>query len=90
MAKGKLYPWWGWVLFAALVGMAVYHNWPRHEITPEEGRALSAAADRDIQREAERRCQGVSDRLMDACIAAMKERIDYEDRVLYYQEQDER
>jgi hypothetical protein len=59
------------------------------KLSPEEQQRIATEGNREIQAEAEKRCAGVSDRLMDACIAAMKERIDYEDRIAYDNEQDE-
>lgn len=94
--KEKPYRWWAWILLVVLFGAGGYvwidgaiDRWRiSHfdKLSPEEQRRIAYEADREIQAEAEKRCAGVSDRLMDGCIAAMKEKIDNEDHMRFYQE----
>lgn len=93
------HPWWAkvmaWVVFSAVMYNwydRAINNWKIshfEQLSPAEQQRIADQANRELQVEAEKRCEGVSDRLMDTCIAAMKEKIESEDRARYYQEQDE-
>lgn len=96
----KSYPWWCWVLLFVVFGAGIYgwidgvvDRWKIshfEKMSPKEQQRIADQANRQIQVEAEKRCEGVSDRLMEACVAAMKEKIDKEDDIRFYEEQDER
>ena len=99
MTKEKPYPWWVWALLFVILAPGIYSwidgaidRWKiSHfdQLSPAEQQRIADQGKREIQAEAEKRCLGVSDRLMNACIAAMKEKIDNEEQMRLYEEQNE-
>jgi hypothetical protein len=76
MSNIEKYPWWGWLLLFLIIGAVIWGLLPDHP-KPLTSADL-AKTDRALEREAEDRCASVSENLMRACVASMREKIDSE------------